>query len=465
MTAATLSTPLSPTPVRRSSLGRRYGRMWARVPRELGYLALTALIGLVVFTVAWTVVGAGSSFVVLGVVLLIGLMLASRYLGAFDLLRLRWARTKPIAEPSWTRPFAGKRPLRALGDVIADGHYWLSALHAAVVSPALALVTFTLWSSWLGTALVAVSSPVWGTVGLASGAPLRISRGDGDVLLANGHGLTGLVLWLTTGREDPAAAGWTIAGVTAIGALMLALLPFLTRGATLAHWGAARLLLSRFPSEDLRGEVARVDAARLAAVTAEDTALRRLERDIHDGPQQRLLRLQMELATAERRLEGTRPEASEPIASARRLAAETLDELRALAQGFAPPLLQDRGLSAALGALGHRGAVPVETAIDLPADVPDAVERSLYFVAAELTANAIKHSGASRVRLEAGSEQAGPGRELVLAVHDDGRGGARIVPGHGLAGAADRLTGLGGTLTVTSPEGGPTTVAVRVPLR
>ena len=108
MTSATLTTPLPPAPARRSSLGRRYGRMWARVPRELGYLALTALIGLVVSVVAWGVVGAGSAFVVLGVALLIALMLGSRYLGIWDLRRLRWAGTRPIAEPVWDRPFAGK---------------------------------------------------------------------------------------------------------------------------------------------------------------------------------------------------------------------------------------------------------------------------------------------------------------------------------------------------------------------
>ena len=457
MTTATLSTPLQPASARPDPLGRRYGRMWGRVPRELGYLALTAIIGLVVSITAWGVIGAGSAFVVLGVALLIALMLASRYLGVFDLRRLRWAGTRPIAAPTWDRPFAGKRFLRAVGDVIADPHYWLYALHAAVVTPVLALITFVVWSTWLGTALVAITSPAWATITLANGDSLW----NGD---RGGENVVGLVLFLTGAGSDAAATGWGIAGVTALGLLLLALLPFITRGATLAHWGAARLLLSRFASEDLRGEVARVDAARLAAVTAEDTALRRLERDIHDGPQQRLLRLQMELSTAERRLDGTRPEATESIAAARRLAAETLDELRALSQGFAPPLLQDRGLSAALGALGHRGAVPVETAIDLPADVPDAVERSLYFVAAELTANAIKHSGATKVRLEARTEDAGAARALVLSVQDDGRGGARIVPGHGLAGAVDRLTGLGGTLTVTSPEGGPTTAAVRVPL-
>ncbi len=266
---------------------------------------------------------------------------------------------------------------------------------------------------------------------------------------------------LTTRHDDPVATAWIVAGLSAIGLLMLALLPFITRGATLAHWSLAKGLLSRFRSEDLMQDVARADAARTAAITAEDTALRRLERDIHDGPQQRLLRLQMELSTAERRLE-TGGAASEAIETSRRLAAETLDELRALAQGFAPPLLQDRGLSAALGALGRRGAVPVETAIAITGDVPEPVERSVYFVAAELTANAVKHARASRIRLEARTEE-GP-RALVLTVTDDGVGGARLEPGHGLVGAAERLAGLGGTLDVTSPAGGGTSVVARLPL-
>ena len=467
MTTATLAAP-PPARSAPSPAGRRYGRRWGRVPRELGYLALTALIGLVVFTVAWAVVGGSASvFIVLGVLLLIGLMLASRYLGAFDLRRLRWAGTRPIAEPEWERPFAGKRPLRALGDVIADGHYWLYALHAAVVSPALALVTFTVWSTWLGTALVAATSSAWGFIPVASGDPVWVGRGGGELLPANGRGLASLIVWLANGAQDPAATGWAIAGVTAIGLLMLALLPFVTRGLTLAHWGAARLLLARFASEDLRGEVAKADSARLAAVTAEDTALRRLERDIHDGPQQRLLRLQMELSTAERRLDGTSQDAAEPIAAARRLAAETLDELRALAQGFAPPLLQDRGLSAALGALGRRGAVPVETAIAISGDLPDAVERSVYFIAAELTTNAIKHAEASHVRLTATTEAEAEaeGSLLRLVIADDGRGGAVVLPDHGLAGIRERVAGLGGTVAVTSPEGGPTEVVVLVPLR
>lgn len=440
MTTASLATPLPASP-RRSTLGRRYGRMWARVPRELGYLALTALIGLVVFSVANGVLSVGSGgalLVVLGVVLLALLLLGSRYVGTLELRRLGWARTPPIAAPTWTPPFRGKRPLRALGDVFANGHYWLYGLNTALANPLLSFVTFIVWSGWLLTALVLTTYTAWW-----AGVP--------DI----GGRATGLLAVV----EDPRAA--TFAGFTALGLLMLALLPFITRGATLAHWGLGRLLLSRFRSEELAQDVARADAARTAAITAEDTALRRLERDIHDGPQQRLLALQMELSTAERRIEaGGDP--TEAVGTARRLAAETLDELRALAQGFAPPLLQDRGFSAALGALGRRGAVPVETSIAISGEVPEPVERSVYFIAAELTTNAVKHARASRIRLDA--RTADDPRALVLTVTDDGIGGAHLEPGHGLQGAAGRLAGLGGTLEVTSPPEGGTTVVARLPL-
>lgn len=457
MTTASLATPLPASP-RRSRIGRRYGRMWARVPRELGYLALTAVIGIVVFSTANGVLSIGSGgalLVVIGVVLLALLLLGSRYVGTLELIRLRWARTPAIAAPAWTPPFRGKRPLRALGDVFGNGHYWLSGLHTAVANPLLAFVTFIAWFGWLAIGVALVSFALWGErLLVAIGTSLAIPDNQYESPVT-------LVKWFASQQSDPSVIAWVTAGASALGLLMLALFPFVTRGATLAHWGLGRLLLARFRSEDLALDVARADAARTAAVAAEDTALRRLERDIHDGPQQRLLALQMELSTAERRIESG-GDATESVEAARRIAAETLDELRALAQGFAPPLLQDRGLSAALGALGRRGAVPVETSIAISGQVPEPVERSVYFIAAEFTANAVKHARASRIRLDASTEETP--RVLVLTVTDDGVGGAAPEPGHGLEGATGRLTGLGGTLTVTSPAGGGTTAVARVPL-
>lgn len=438
MTTATASAPL-PSRVSRPAnpIGRRYGQRWARVPREIGYLALTAAVAVVEFGL---LNAAGSTLVVFTLVLV-----ASRSVGTWQLSRLRGARTPAIVPPVWERPFTGKRPLRALGDILTNGHYWLYALHSAVVNPLLALVTAAVVTAWIAVAGVAVSTAAW----------VRLAFPEAF--------LGGLFGYLWRLMDIGSAGGaWRVTWATALGLLMFALLPFITRGATLAHWGAARLLLSRFASEDLRTDVARADAARRAAVTAEDTALRRLERDIHDGPQQRLLRLQIELATAQRRLDADPAAAAESMAEARRLASETLDELRALAQGFAPPLLQDRGLAAALVALGSRTGTPVATRIALPDDLPAEIERSVYFVVAELTSNAIKHASATSIVIDARiDEQA---RALIVGVTDDGRGGARSIPGHGLAGASERLAGLGGRLDTTSPEGGPTTVVASVPL-
>lgn len=454
----------------RPAVGPRYGRMWARVPRELGYLALTTLIGLVVFNLARGVLAVsdgGAALAVVLVLLLAVLMIGSRYLGAFDLKRLRWARTPPITPPTWLRPFHGRSPLRVLGDVYGNWYYWLSLLHSALVSPLLAIGTATVWFGWLAVGLAGATFPAWGLPPVFGGLADPTSHPTAAAVLVGNPSIAQLAIRAVeggTGAVDPARAAWLAAGVSALGLLMLAVFPFVTRGATLAHWGAARLLLARSRSEDLRSDVARVDAARRAAVAAEDTALRRLERDIHDGPQQRLLRLQMELATAERRLTGDPAAAVESIDAARRLARETLDELRALAQGFAPPLLQDRGLAAALVALGSRTGTPVETRIALPADLPAEVERSVYFVVAELTSNAMKHASARGITIDARVERAGATPELRVAVTDDGVGGARTVPGRGLSGAAERLAGLGGTLEVSSPAGGPTVATLAVPL-
>jgi signal transduction histidine kinase len=276
-----------------------------------------------------------------------------------------------------------------------------------------------------------------------------------------------VAIYATSGAVDHVRAAWLVAGLCALGLGMIAAFPFVTRGLTYAHWGLGRLLLARFRSEDLGARVEQVQAAQRAAVAAEDNALRRLERDIHDGPQQRLLRLQMELASAERHLGTASPTTAESIAEARAMAQEALDELRALAQGFAPPLLQDRGLEAALEALARRSAVPIEAQISLERPVPSPIERSAYFVAAELTSNAIKHAAARRITMRVTTQPpaaTGEPGALVLTVSDDGVGGAAMVAQHGLAGAAERLAGLGGTLVVSSPTGGPTSVTASIPL-
>jgi signal transduction histidine kinase len=203
-----------------------------------------------------------------------------------------------------------------------------------------------------------------------------------------------------------------------------------------------------------QAQIGRLSEGRDAAVAAEAVALRRLERDIHDGPQQRLVRLSMDLHRAQRMIDSDPEGARSTLAEAATMTRETLEELRALSRGIAPPVLADRGLAAALAALAARSPVPVELAVGLPAGqrLAPAVENTAYFVVSEALANVAKHSEASVASVTVARED---GR-LRVVVADDGRGGAVLAPGHGLAGLADRLFAVDGVLTVDSPRGGPT---------
>jgi signal transduction histidine kinase len=250
-----------------------------------------------------------------------------------------------------------------------------------------------------------------------------------------------------------------------VGLIFLATLPFVFRGLTLLHDVVARGVLGAWRSEALEVEVAQLAASRGAAVQAEDASLRRLERDIHDGPQQRLVRLQMDLATIERRLERDPESARTLLGEARDQARETLDELRALSRGFAPPILQDRGLAVALESLAMRSPVPVTVEIELAGRaLPAPIERNAYFIAAELLTNAAKHADATAIRLRVGTRDEGvAGHWIDLWVTDNGHGGATPAPGHGLAGLEERVQGLRGMLVIDSPVGGPTTIGAHVP--
>jgi signal transduction histidine kinase len=220
------------------------------------------------------------------------------------------------------------------------------------------------------------------------------------------------------------------------------------------------VLLRRIRGLEQERDTAR--AQTVAAVTAEAAALRRLERDIHDGPQQRLVRLAMELGRAQHHF-GSRPEVvREALADAIVQAQEALEELRALSRGIAPPVLADRGLREAIAALAARCTVPVEfEAGPLDRRLDAAVETAAYFVVAEALTNVAKHSGARRCAIGLGH---GAGT-LRVWVTDDGAGGAALDKGHGLRGLDDRVHAIGGRLQITSPDGGPTTISAEVPCR
>ena len=199
-------------------------------------------------------------------------------------------------------------------------------------------------------------------------------------------------------------------------------------------------------------------ATRAGAVDAAETELRRIERDLHDGAQARLVALGMSIGLAEQKLADDPEGARELLSEARLGAGEALRELRDLARGIHPPVLSDRGLEAALAALVGRSPLPVGVSVDLETRPPASVETAAYFVAAEGLANAIKHAQATHVEIRIGRDAG----VVTVVVADDGAGGADPAGG-GLAGIRRRVEALDGTLAVESPAGGPTIVRAVMP--
>jgi signal transduction histidine kinase len=205
-----------------------------------------------------------------------------------------------------------------------------------------------------------------------------------------------------------------------------------------------------------RAELAR---SRARIVRAADEARRRLERDLHDGAQQRLVSLSMELSAAESRLPDD-PQTREVLAGARAALRDVLENLRELSRGLHPTVLSQGGLGAALRSLSRRSAIPVELELDLDVErLPETVEVAAYYTVSEALTNTAKHAGATRVNVSL----ARCDQRLRLTIADDGKGGADPTNGSGLAGLADRVEAIGGTLRIDSPCGSGTTVSVQLP--
>jgi signal transduction histidine kinase len=427
-----------------------YLTLWRSVPGSLAYLVGGFAVSMAAISVltSFFFTGVGMLLLVVGVPIIVGSLFAARGFGLADRTLLKLTGLPEIAEPTWPVTPPEASTLTKLVTPMKSGHYWSYLLHQMFIAPILATITFSLAITWAATALGGLTFWMWAWFLPNKGHVVGewIARGLG--VTANGT-LVEAVIYLILG---------VVSGVT---------LPWVLRGLSRFHHGVASALLGRWPSDDLAAEVRQESAARVAALQAEDSAMRRLERDLHDGPQQRLVRLQMDLAAVERRVAaGQTDEAVAITKEAQTQAKAALEELRALSRGVAPPLLQDRGLTAALTQLSQDSPLTVTTALDPAIDevVPADTARALYFVVAELLTNAAKHSGGRSVELTGNLRYDEPQR-LRMTVTDDGHGGATLVDGHGLAGLRERLAGLRGQLTVESPEGGPTRIEVTAPLR
>ncbi len=224
------------------------------------------------------------------------------------------------------------------------------------------------------------------------------------------------------------------------------------------HSQFARTLLAPTPSAELAERVDQLTRTRSDAVDAQAVELRRIERDLHDGAQARLVALGMSLGMAEDLLESDPETARRLLAEARVTGAQALTDLRDLVRGIHPPVLAERGLDGAVRAVALTLPIPVQVSVELPGRPPAPVETAAYFAVAEALANVAKHSGATSAEVRLSYL----GRRLQLVVSDDGAGGANP-GGSGLRGISRRLAAFDGTLTVTSPAGGPTLLIMEIP--
>ncbi|SFO50674.1 Signal transduction histidine kinase [Geodermatophilus obscurus] len=405
---------------------------------DSGYALVSLPAGILAFVLVVTgvSVGVGTLVIWVGVAVLAGTLLAARGLATVERAQLPVVLDRPVPRPAYLVPDGGR--VRRLLTPLRDPQSWLDALHAVLRLP-LAVLAFSVTVTFWALALGGISYGAWDWA-----LPDPSTDPDNTDLLE------------LLGFES--SSGRRILFYSTIGLLAAVVLPFAVRAVALLHAQLGRALLTSRAAA--QAEIGRLSRGRDAAVAAEAVALRRLERDIHDGPQQHLVRLGMDLSRAQRQLDRDPAAARTTLAEAGVLAREALEELRALSRGIAPPVLADRGLAAALTALAARSPVPVELAVDLPEQrLAPVTENTAYFVVSEALANVAKHSGARVCRVAVGRA----GDVLRVVVEDDGDGGALLVPGHGLAGLADRLRAVDGVLTVDSPRGGPTRATAELP--
>lgn len=327
------------------------------------------------------------------------------------------------------------------------------AAHAVGASALIAL-TIVIWA----VTSLGYFWPVWIVLPLATTLGLHgwlVVLGEQPQLLRRFHGSLNLarsagaaaVLWLFTclvWLVTERGYFWPIWTLLGLGLLV---------GAE-----AAAVLLGSPGSAEMAERIETLETSRAGAVTVQDSELRRIERDLHDGAQARLVALGMSLGMAEQKLGDDPEQASQLLAEARAGAEQALRELRDLARGIHPPVLTDRGLEAALTALANSTPLHVSLAVDVPVRPPSAVESAAYFVAAEALTNAAKHAQADWLDIRI----ARIGHRLELEITDDGVGGANP-DGTGLVGLRRRVQALDGKLTITSPPGGPTTVYAELP--
>ncbi|MER5813502.1 sensor domain-containing protein [Streptomyces sp. NPDC002033] len=422
----------------------------ARTWRELGFVLTGLPLSTLYFSLAVTGVALGAGLLVtfIGVPVLAGVLLLCRGFGHLERGRARALLGVALADPAPVRAGgrggagggAGKSgALASMGALLKSGSAWRHVLYSvihfpwAVFSFCLAL---TLWAYGWSSLLY----PLWFWVfpAFTNQPGLQLFQNDDYSFYL----------------DSPVA----IAATCLAGLLITLATPWVVRALT----GVDRVLIGGLLGRSrLDDRVRELESDRGVVVDTAAADLRRIERDLHDGAQARLVALAMDLGLAKEKLTEDPQGAAAMVDAAHGEVKVALQELRDLARGIHPAVLTDRGLDAALSSVASRCAVPVKVAVDLPGRPVAAIEGIAYFVVSELLQNVSKHAGARG----AGVDVWKSGGRLLLQVSDDGRGGADPRGGSGLAGLAERLDAVDGVLLVDSEEGRGTVVTAELPWR
>jgi signal transduction histidine kinase len=404
-------------------------RTWLAMTSHLAGLVL----GIAAFVVIVTGLSLGFSLLVLALVGLPLLGLTLRLASWFAVAeRARMGLMLGVRVPAWpAESRAGYRwgivPRRR---VLAERATWGEIGYSLLRLP-LSVVAVTISIAFWSASLVLLTLPLYNKDLPSGGAKI------GDVVF--------------TGTA-------TMATSAAIGLVLLLIAPQLTRGFGRLDAGLSRWLLG--PPSDLAARVIELEDSRERVMDAAETERRRIERDLHDGAQQRLVALAMDLGRAKARFADDPEAAASLVDQAHAQAKEALTELRNLVRGVHPPVLTERGLDAALSGLAALCPIPVDVHVDVPVRPKSAVEAVAYFMVAEALTNVAKHSRASQAKVVV--EGHGFPGTLTVMISDDGIGGAKA-DSPGLSGLADRVSGVDGRLSVESPSGGPTIIAAELP--
>jgi signal transduction histidine kinase len=413
----------------------------ARTWREFAYLLINLPMGIIGFV--WTVtmfsLGAGLLVTFVGLPVLVLALGGCRAIGTVERNRARSLLWLDVEDP---RPIRAKGGFLArLGAQLGSGVNWRHAAYTLIHFP-WGIVTFSVAVSFLTYGWGLLTYPLWRWV-----FPVYFGQ-DGLQIYGSDDGRHGW--WLHTPLDM--ALSVAVGGALVLGG------PWVIRG--MAH--VDRMLVSGLlgPSR-LADRVTELESDRGVVVDTAAADLRRIERDLHDGAQARLVALAMDLGLAKEKLLEDPAAGAIMVEEAHGEVKIALQELRDLARGIHPAILTDRGLDAALSAVAARCTVPVSVTIDLPARPVPAIEGIAYFTVSELLQNISKHSGASRATVDVWRAD----DRLMMQVVDNGRGGAAPGGGSGLAGLAERLDSVDGVLAVDSPPGGPTRITTELPWR